>query len=275
LVQACADASELLALRQHNQAMIEALRKEAPDLKSPRGVHYADILQSLFAKRLLLFEVKERPRGCTIVPEAEVSLPASVQTSSVPSTGPQLAPANSAAAVERSEPPAQASGSLAHANRDEALADLQSSPLQGQCDGSPVLPTSTKPTTSKLPGPILHPSRVGQGHPIEKSKLKFASDRRVRNKAHLIHVASKPCLICEGVPCHAHHITFAQRRGLSLKVSDEFTVPLCAVHHNALHLSGNERHWWRAQTIDPLAIAARLWMETFGQAQPEDENGHV
>jgi len=36
-------------------------------------------------------------------------------------------------------------------------------------------------------------------------------------------------------PCHAHHLAFAQARGLSLKVSDEFTVPLYVIHHNALH----------------------------------------
>src|SRR5260221_469536 len=48
-----------------------------------------------------------------------------------------------------------------------------------------------------------------------------------RSKAHLLFVASHPCLICQRTPCDAHHLKFAQPRALGRKVSDEFTVPLC------------------------------------------------
>ena len=37
-----------------------------------------------------------------------------------------------------------------------------------------------------------------------------------------------------------HHLRFAQPRALGLKVSDEFTVPLCRGHHRELHRAGNE-----------------------------------
>jgi hypothetical protein len=47
---------------------------------------------------------------------------------------------------------------------------------------------------------------------------------------------------------------------MSLKVSDEYTVPLCNGHHDALHRAGDERAWWaRHGIIDPLKFAARLW----------------
>ena len=36
-------------------------------------------------------------------------------------------------------------------------------------------------------------------------------------------------------PCETHHLRFAQLRALGRKVSDEFTVPLCRVHHRELH----------------------------------------
>jgi len=36
-------------------------------------------------------------------------------------------------------------------------------------------------------------------------------------------------------------VRYAQSRGLSLKVSDEFTVPLCTIHHHDIHTAGNER----------------------------------
>ena len=102
-------------------------------------------------------------------------------------------------------------------------------------------------------------SQITGGFAIDKSALLVPSERRLRSKAHLQFVASKPCLICEALPCHAHHITFAQPRGLSQKVSDEFTVPLCAVHHNELHASHNEASWWRVQGIEPLRKASEFW----------------
>jgi hypothetical protein len=38
-----------------------------------------------------------------------------------------------------------------------------------------------------------------------------------------------------------HQVRFAQAKGLELKVSDEFTVPLCAIHHIQNHGTGDER----------------------------------
>jgi hypothetical protein len=47
---------------------------------------------------------------------------------------------------------------------------------------------------------------------------------------------------------------------MGLKVSDEFTVPLCAGHHDAVHKTGDERAWWaRHGIIEPLKFAERLW----------------
>jgi hypothetical protein len=82
---------------------------------------------------------------------------------------------------------------------------------------------------------------------------------RRRNKAHLDFVAAEPCLICQRSPCDAHHLKFAQTRALGRKVSDEYTVPLCRLHHDELHRYGDERAWWRNQKIEPLAVANSLW----------------
>jgi hypothetical protein len=46
------------------------------------------------------------------------------------------------------------------------------------------------------------------------------------------------------------------------KVSDKFTVPIYRLHHRDLHRRGNERAWWENQGIDPLPIAASLWVRT-------------
>ena len=97
---------------------------------------------------------------------------------------------------------------------------------------------------------------------IDKSVLIFGETRRVRSKAHLRFVARQPCLICGRSPSHAHHIRCAQAKGLSLKVSDEFTVPLCAIHHRQIHTTGKEREWWQEHNIDPLKIANGLWQQS-------------
>ncbi len=47
---------------------------------------------------------------------------------------------------------------------------------------------------------------------------------------------------------------------MAMKVSDEFTVPICNTHHDQLHRSGDERGFWaRNGVLDPLKYAARLW----------------
>ncbi len=99
----------------------------------------------------------------------------------------------------------------------------------------------------------------GAGGKIDKSALRIGTPRRIRDKAHLRHVAAQPCLICGRAPSHAHHLRFAQPRALSRKVSDEWAVPLCATHHRALHGVGDERRWWKEQGTDPIGHAVRLW----------------
>jgi hypothetical protein len=90
---------------------------------------------------------------------------------------------------------------------------------------------------------------------------------RQRNKAHLIFVASQPCLVCQRTPCDPHHLKFAQPRALGRKVSDEFTVPLCREHHMQLHKTGNEAAWWANLKIEPLVDAKALWSESL-QLEP-------
>ncbi len=57
-------------------------------------------------------------------------------------------------------------------------------------------------------------------------------------------------------------LRFAQPKAMGRKVSDEYTVPLCSLHHRLLHQTGNEIAWWEYQKIDPLAVAAELWRQS-------------
>jgi ERF superfamily len=82
---------------------------------------------------------------------------------------------------------------------------------------------------------------------------------RLRDKDHRKFVSTQPCVVCGRSPADAHHLRFAQPRALGRKVSDEFTVPVCRVHHRELHRHGDEAAWWQRIKIDPLPIAHRLW----------------
>ena len=82
---------------------------------------------------------------------------------------------------------------------------------------------------------------------------------RLRDKEHCKFVATQPCVVCGRTPAEAHHIRFAQPRALGRKVSDEYTVPVCRLHHRELHSYGDEASWWAGVSIDPLPIALELW----------------
>jgi DNA recombination protein Rad52 len=97
---------------------------------------------------------------------------------------------------------------------------------------------------------------------IDKSALAISEPKRIRCREHLRYVASQPCAICGRSPSQAHHVRYAQGRGLGIKVSDEFTVPLCATHHQQLHNTAKEKEWWQERKVDPLIIAGALWRES-------------
>ena len=212
MIEASGFAHELEALRSHNAPTMALLRETLPELKTPRGKHYADILDAL---------IEERARALApVVADGEALHEAQTGKGGLGQPEPLSAP---------------------HSVQTSALA------------------------APSLPQPV-RASRLSPGPTIDKSLLAVGSPRRIRNKAHLSTVAAKPCLICEGSPCHAHHVTFAQPRGLSVKVSDEYTVPLCVLHHNEVHRTRPEEAWWRRYGIDPLREALALWHESLGAA---------
>jgi hypothetical protein len=60
------------------------------------------------------------------------------------------------------------------------------------------------------------------------------------------------------MPADPHHLRFAQPRALGRKVSDEFTVPLCRLHHSELHRYGDEVSWWAGVNVDPCQSRSRF-----------------
>jgi len=115
--------------------------------------------------------------------------------------------------------------------------------------------------------PALTPAK------IDKSQLAIAEPKRLRDKAHLKFVASQPCLVCGRQPSDPHHLRFVQPRAIGLKVSDEFTVPLCRTHHRQLHQAGDERAWWKDRQINVLEVARGLWERSRATFSAVDSDG--
>jgi hypothetical protein len=114
-------------------------------------------------------------------------------------------------------------------------------------------PDAAKPTAAPSKEPGIRHGRVA------------AKTIRLRDSDHRKFVSSQPCLVCGRTPADAHHLRFAQPRALGRKVSDEFTVPVCRVHHRELHRHGNEAAWWRsiketaAGRVSAVAALAAQW----------------
>jgi ERF superfamily protein len=116
-------------------------------------------------------------------------------------------------------------------------------------------------------------SRAG----IDKSVLAIAAPRRYRDPEHMRYITKQPCLICGRKPSDPHHLRYVQPRALGRKSSDEFSVPLCRIHHRLVHRVGNEAAWWQDAGIDPIKVARKLWVQTRrveGRDQPLSPDGH-
>ena len=125
-----------------------------------------------------------------------------------------------------------------------------------------MAPTSpSEPAKTSLPASpgVAAASKRAAGNGIDKSQLSLSEPRRIRNKEHIRFVAQQACLVCGRKPSDPHHLRHVQPRAIGRKSSDEFTVPLCRIHHRAVHRAGDERAWWNEIGIDPRKVAHALW----------------
>jgi hypothetical protein len=108
-------------------------------------------------------------------------------------------------------------------------------------------------TPAEVPEPPVGKPVVIRRHRVAAKTI------RLRDKEHCKFVRTEPCVVCGRAPTEAHHIRFAQPSALGRKVSDEYTIPVCRLHHRDLHSYGDEASWWAGVGIDPLPIALGLW----------------
>jgi ERF superfamily len=129
----------------------------------------------------------------------------------------------------------------------------------GGRDLNEPLPDSGGPSSLEVTEQSTHRSMFVREQPSPPSRRAVVKTIRLRDKEHCKYVATQACLICGRTPSEAHHIRFAQPRALGRKVSDEYTVPVCRLHHRELHRYGDEASWWAGVGVDPLPVALELW----------------
>ncbi len=94
-----------------------------------------------------------------------------------------------------------------------------------------------------------------------RRKRKPTSDKRWRSPEYLEWVRARPCAFCALGPCDAHHVIGLGwgLSGMGLAAPDSYAMPLCRVHHDAVHAKpGLQRAQvdWLRWTIR-AALAAR------------------
>jgi hypothetical protein len=162
----------------------------------------------------------------------------------------------------------EADARLVEAAYQSILVVSQNDDLQGPEQTGPAITVDAAPgVPSSVHRGLTSATALEPDLPQDETVTPMTKPVRRRNKAHLAFVAQQPCLICERLPCDAHHLKFAQPNTLGRKVSDEFTVPLCRDHHHDLHRQGNEMAWWADMHVVPTDVARQLW-----QSSPVQKN---
>ena len=140
---------------------------------------------------------------------------------------------------------------------DAGLGDSEGQMDPSKDDG--VEPTDAHAFVETMDASAAAPIILPQ-EPVGHRRRRVAAKAiRLRDKEHCRYITTQPCIVCGRTPSEAHHIRFAQPRALGRKVSDEYTVPVCRLHHRELHLYGDEASWWVGVNLDPLPVALDLW----------------
>jgi hypothetical protein len=142
------------------------------------------------------------------------------------------------------------------------LEDPSHDVLQGTVQPAPEAPQGGANADAPAPSAAVS-EEIGAGRrPIAAKTI------RLRDKEHCKFVSKQPCVVCGRTPAEPHHIRFAQPRALGRKVSDEYTVPVCRLHHRELHRYGDEASWWAGVAVDPTPIALDLWRRSRPDTAP-------
>lgn len=106
---------------------------------------------------------------------------------------------------------------------------------------------------------------VGERHAALKATGDWRKSRPGMSEAHLALIRQLPCVACAAISrVDPHHLCSGpakRERGMALKSTDRWALPVCRFHHDEVHRLGsrNEGAWFHKWRIDPYELANALW----------------
>lgn len=82
--------------------------------------------------------------------------------------------------------------------------------------------------------------------------------------AHLALIRKLPSCLSGKKPCDPHHLRVANERGIGLKATDRWAVPMTRAEHEEVHRVGSrkEEEWFLARGVDIYSLANGLWQQS-------------
>jgi hypothetical protein len=81
------------------------------------------------------------------------------------------------------------------------------------------------------------------------------------SKKHLANIRKLPSCLSGRTPCEPHHLRLAEERGVGLKATDRWAIPLTHEEHMEVHMIGSklEEQWFVDRGLLCYILARRLW----------------
>lgn len=81
------------------------------------------------------------------------------------------------------------------------------------------------------------------------------------DKHHLANIRLLPSCISGQTPCEPHHLRIGSERGVGLKATDRWAIPLTHEEHMQAHMVGSklEEEWFAERGVACYTLARRLW----------------
>jgi hypothetical protein len=84
------------------------------------------------------------------------------------------------------------------------------------------------------------------------------------SREHITLVSMLPSCISGLRPCDPHHLRVKEERGVGLRATDRWCVPLTREEHRLVHTVGSrlEEDWFAERGVDARKLAEDLWKAT-------------
>lgn len=100
-------------------------------------------------------------------------------------------------------------------------------------------------------------------NPNKKRERKARDGRPGMSAKYLTQIRRLPSCVSWGFPVQAHHLRIKGERGVGMKATDKWALPLTFEEHAEIHRIGSrkEEEWFKARGIACYQLAEALWAQ--------------